>query len=110
MSSTPQAESNARGASNAGAAGELFDENDEGRVEQHHDSSRMVTPGTSASSSKTTNGGRKRTLEQTEGTINAISFSLLAFLSFIRMILPLFFAFVAYLTFDFVISLLHSLL
>jgi len=62
MSSTPQAESNARGASNAGAAGELFDENDEGRVEQHHDSSRMVTPGTSASSSKTTGGMNSGTL------------------------------------------------
>lgn len=45
-----------------------------------------------ADSTETNNGGRKRTLEQTEGTINAISFSLLAFLSFIRMILPLFFA------------------
>jgi hypothetical protein len=35
-----------------------------------------------ADSTETNNGGRKRTLEQTEGTINAISFSLLAFLSF----------------------------
>ena len=54
--------------------------------------------------------GRKRTISQTEGTIAAISFSLLAFLSFIRMILPLFFAFLAFLTFNLVISLLHSLL
>jgi len=65
MSSTSQAESNdlrATGAANAGAVEQLFDETDEGGMEHHHDSSRLVTPGTNASSSKTFGGMNSGTL------------------------------------------------